>query len=60
MMKYKMTGTVTITMHYETKDGLVADYDALQMRFSHVKLKMLPKGDDITMDIKVEKVEENA
>lgn len=59
MSKFKLIGTVTITMNYETKEGLLVDYEALQARFNHVKLKMLGKGDDITMDIQVQKAEEN-
>lgn len=59
MTKYKLTGTVVITLHHETKENLMLDYNALQMRFNHVKANMLSKGDDITMDIKVERVEQN-
>lgn len=59
MSKYKLTGTVTITIVHDSKEALMLDYNALQMRFNHVKANMLSKGGDITMDIKVEKVEQN-
>jgi hypothetical protein len=44
---------------HDNKDQLMLDYNALQMRFNHVKANMLNKGGDITMNIKVEKVEQN-
>lgn len=58
MKKYKMTADVTITLHYDDKQGIALDHSALLMRFNHVKSKMLRKGDDINMKIKVEKVED--
>jgi len=59
MKKYRMTANVVVTLHYNSKTGVELDYTALNMRFNHVKSNMLKKGDDITMQIKVEKVEEN-
>jgi len=57
MSKLRLTATVTVVIHHDTKEALMIDYQSVQARFSHVKAKMLKAGDDITMDIKVEKVE---
>jgi hypothetical protein len=59
MTQYRLIGTVTVVVPHDNKDQLMLDYNALQMRFNHVKANMLNKGGDITMNIKVEKVEQN-
>jgi len=57
MTKLRLTATVKVILHHTNQDALMVDYQSLQARFNHVKAKMLQAGDDITMDIKVEKVE---
>jgi hypothetical protein len=57
MSKLRLTATVKVVLHHTSQEALMVDYQSLQARFNHVKAKMLQVGDDITMDIKVEKVE---